>query len=126
MSQLPACIFGAVAITLSFGAAQLAMEHDLSRDPHPASGSQADAVNRAAKTDRPMGVPLAQVRMQTISLQLNGVPNASVLIRIPVADGERVLPAKPLGSGRGTFACEPVVSVLSEAAKHAPPGRCVT
>ena len=125
MSELTACIFGAIAVTLSFGAAQFALGGDLSADSQSTFATQSAAVNRATKTDRASGVPLGGGLMQTISLQLSGVRNASVLVRIPVADGDSP-PALTPGSGHAILACEPVASVLSEAAKKLPPGRCVT
>ena len=77
------------------------------------------------------------------------VPGTSVLVRIPVArdeesgkdqgratqravnpgaapEGNAAPAAQQLKDQRRTVACEPVVSVLTEIAKHLQPGRCIT
>ncbi len=68
--------------------------------------------------------------MRTISLQLNGLADTSVLVRVPVAQAARSGASAPSwtksGDGKRTVACEPVVSVLTEVAKQLQPGRCVT
>jgi hypothetical protein len=127
-------ILGAIALSASFGAIQFASGRDLGRpsssgklDPVEAS---ATTINRAAKTDRAVRVPASEIRMQTISLRLNGLTDTSVLIRVPVAGGTRDgAPARFLtksGNGKTAVACEPMVSVLTEVAKQLEPGRCVT
>ncbi|HVX79717.1 MAG TPA: hypothetical protein VHB49_26585 [Bradyrhizobium sp.] len=147
MSQLSKGIMGAAALSLVFGAIHLASERDFA---HPASLtklalaqfgppslpavpvklSPSAAVNRAGKTDRAVGIPAAAVRSQTISLRLNGLPDTSILIRMPAAREARdSTPPSPLiksGVGKPMVACEPSVSVLTEVAKHLQPGRCVT
>ena len=87
-------IFGAVAVSLTFGAVQFASGRDLasvsqdavSQSPwHPPTA----AVNRAAKTDRAAGVSASAAQTQTISLRLDGLPDTSVLVRMPVAQAAR-------------------------------------
>ncbi len=147
MSQLSKGILGAIALTLMFGAIQLASGRDLGQPgslaklsiaqfgplsfasvPTPALTPSA-AVNRAEKTDRVAGVPISK-QSQTISLRLNGLPETSVLIRMPMAREARdSAPRSPLikpAIGKPMVACEPSVSVLTEVAKHLEPGRCVT
>jgi hypothetical protein len=152
MSQLSKGIFGVTALALTFGAIQLqlASGRDLSRvdslaklsiaqfgplsfasAPAPAPAlSPSAAVNRAGKTDRVTGVPATAKRSQTISLRLNGLPETSVLIRMPLAREARdSVPRSPVikpAVGKPMVACEPTVSVLTEVAKHLEPGRCVT
>jgi len=149
MSQLSKGILGVFALALTFGAIQLASGRDLGRAgslaqlsvaqfgplsfasaPAPAQFSPSAAVNRTGKTDRVIGVPVSSERSQTISLRLNGLPDTSVLVRMPVAQeardrGRRSPLIKPT-VGKPMVACEPSVSVLTEVAKHLEPGRCVT
>jgi hypothetical protein len=115
---------------------------DLSAGPQVSAGPQTDhqqgtlssTVNRSAKMDRGAAAAAAQsdAPMRTISLQLNGLSETSVLVRIPVAEAVRSRsPAStPVqfksGDRKSTVACEPVVSVLTEVAKLLQPGRCVT
>jgi len=148
MSQLSKGIFGAFALALTFGAIQLASGRDLGRGslaqlsvaqfgplsfasaPAPVQLSPSAAVNRAGKTDRVMGVPVSSAQSQTISLRLNGLPDTSVLIRMPATrearDSGRHSPLVKPAVGKPMVACEPSVSVLTEVAKHLEPGRCVT
>jgi hypothetical protein len=127
-------ILGAAAVSLTFGAVQFASGRDLggvsqapvSQAPVlevslPSSGA---GINRAAKADRLAGVSASAARMQTISLQIEGLLDTSVLVRVPVDHAARATTfAKP---GDRKVACEPVVSVLTEVAKQLEPGRCVT
>jgi hypothetical protein len=142
MSQLSRGIFGAIAVSLTLGAVPLALGSDLSAGPQVSAGPQTDhkqgtlssTVNRSAKMDRGAAAAVAQsdAPMRTISLQLNGLSETSVLVRIPVAEAVRSRsPAStPVqfksGDRKSTVACEPVVSVLTEVAKLLQPGRCVT
>lgn len=134
MSQTSRGIFGAVAIALTLGAVPLAAGRDLSgslqdRLQNP-WGTPVTGINRAAKADRAAGVARSDVSMRTISLQLNGLADTSVLVRVPVAQAARTGAYAPSwtksGDGKRTVACEPVVSVLTEVAKQLQPGRCVT
>jgi hypothetical protein len=130
MSKLATGIFGAIALSLSFGAVQYAFGRDLFGAVHrPPPGTYA-AVNRADKGDRAATVAPSGVRTQTISLHLEGVADRSMLVRIPVAEAARngaLAPSSPkFGTSKVTVACEPVVSILTEVAKQLLPGRCVT
>jgi hypothetical protein len=132
MSQIHKGILGAVAVGLTLGAVQIAFGHDLiggqQITPTPAAES---AVNRAAKADRAVAAA-AGVKSQTIAWKFDGLPDTSVLIRMPVAQAQSEVrshpvapaPARP-GEAR-KVACEPVVSVLTDVAKLLQPGRCVT
>jgi hypothetical protein len=133
MSQLATGIFGAIAVTLSFGAAQFALGRDLTSGEQNASKNSLQnvsepAINRAAKADRAAVVAGSQIPTQTISLRFDRLSDTSVLIRMPAVrqadDRSSIRPVtKP---GRMTLACEPMVSVLTEVAKQLQPGRCVT
>jgi hypothetical protein len=144
-------MLGAIALSLTFGAIQLASGRDLGQPeslaklsiaqfgplsiasalaPAPVQLTPSAAVNRVGKTDRAVRVPVSADRSQTISLRLNGLPDTSVLIRMPAAreardNGARLPLIKP-AVGKPMVACEPSVSVLTEVAKHLEPGRCVT
>ncbi len=143
MSRLAIGIFGAIALSLTFGAAQLASGRDLSeaaqdrqqqdrlqnafQEPLAAAGT---AVNRAAKADRAGGVAGSPGQTRTISLRLDGFSDTSFLVRVLVANGAGNALSGPAAITSGTrkmmVACEPVVSVLTEVAKRLQPGRCVT
>ncbi|MDR3486017.1 MAG: hypothetical protein P4M05_14035 [Bradyrhizobium sp.] len=122
-------ILGASAVSLTFGAVQLASGRDLGRVSQApvlqvSLLSAGAGINRAAKADRAAGVSASVRRTQTISLRLDGLSDTSVLVRVPAAHPARDTSfAKP---GDRKVACEPVVSVLTEVAKHLEPGRCVT
>jgi hypothetical protein len=129
-------ILGVIAVSLTFGAAQYAMGRDLAGTEQPsfqiasqdASGTSEAVINRAAKADR-AGVAGAVVETHTISLRFDGLPDTSVLVRVPVARQARNNSAPSLiksGGQKTAVACEPVVSVLTEIAKQLQPGRCVT
>ncbi|SDT40936.1 hypothetical protein [Bradyrhizobium canariense] len=127
-------IFGAIALSLTFGAIQFASGRDLgqSNPPGPLNSVEASAaaINRAGKADRAARGPTSAMQTQTISLRLNGLYDTSVLVRVPVAHEARDRsPAPSLiksGGGKTAVACEPMVSVLTEVAKQLEPGRCVT
>jgi hypothetical protein len=136
MSQLATGIFGAIAVSLSFGAAQFALGRDLTTGVQNASQNSLQnsldvsepAINRAAKADRAAVVAGSQVPTRTISLRFDSLSNTSVLIRVPaVRQADDRSSARPVAKpGKTTLACEPVVSVLTEVAKQLQPGRCVT
>ena len=132
MSQFSRGLLAAIAVSLTLGAVPLALGRDLSAGAPDANaqGTPSTAVNRAAKVDRVAAVARADMPMRTISLQLNGLSETSVLLRIPVAQADRPRNPAPLmiksGDRKATVACEPVVSVLTEVAKLLQPGRCVT
>jgi hypothetical protein len=123
-------ILGAVAVSLTLGAAQFALGNDLSGRHQASAGTSEAAVNRAGKADRAAGVAGPGVQTQTISLRLDSLAATSVLVRMPVAEASRSGSAarslmKP-GNGKSAVACEPVVSVLTDVARQLEPGRCVT
>ena len=131
MLQTGKGIFGAVAMALTLGAVQLASGQDLTGSQQANAGSAVSTINRDAKADRGARLVAPGVRTQTISLQVNGLSDTSVLVRIPAAGFARSGASAPpslVKSGGGTtaVACEPMVSVLTEVAKQLAPGRCVT
>jgi hypothetical protein len=131
MSQLSRGILGAIAVSLTFGAA-LAANRDLGGTQ--ASAVTSEAINRAAKADRADGAAGSAAQTRTISLRLDALTDTSVLIRLPVAkeagkEARNTVPAPPVAKPQArktTVACEPPVSVLTEVAKRLEPGRCVT
>lgn len=126
---------GALALTLgALGAAQLAFGQDLA-DSFQSLTSASNSVlnhdvNRAAKADRAPGVTAPAAPMQTISVQLHGLTETSVAVRIPLLRGDQNSAPEPLlttsAPKKPAIACEPVVSVLTEVARQLQPGRCVT
>jgi hypothetical protein len=132
MSQVFSGILGAIAVSLSFGAAQFASGSDLRGQPDAAPAPEV-TINRQAKADR-ADVPAGSLKTQTISVRVDGLSDTSVLVRVPVAQMRkeaRNTPAAPAPTVSKqpvarTVACEPVVSVLTEIAKQLQPGRCVT
>ena len=142
MSRLATGIYGAIALSLTLGAAQLASGRDLSeasqdglqqdrlqkafQEPLTTGGT---AVNRAAKADRVAGVAGSPAQTRTIALRLDGFSDTSFLVRVPVANGADnplSVPSAIKPGRKMMLACEPVVSVLTEVAKRLQPGRCVT
>src|SRR6516162_6150744 len=97
MSKLITGIFGALALSLSFGAAQFALGRDLPETaPAPAGG-----INRAAKADRIAGAAASAAQTRTIALRLDAFSDTSFLVRVPLAkapESPSVPPkAKPAG-----------------------------
>ena len=138
MSRLAIGIYGAIALLLTSGVAQLALGHDLSEttlaglqnsltDSLTASGH---VVNRGSKADRATSVGGSPAQTRTISVRLDGFADTSFLMRVPVASGTGNSTSGPARTKSGdrklALACEPVVSVLTEVAKLLQPGRCVT
>jgi len=129
-------VLSLMAVSLTFGAAQFAMGRDLSINPQDRLqqsiedlATSGTAINRAAKTDRATGVAGSPAQTRTILLRPEGLPDTSVLIRIPMAQAVRkgIAPSLIKSPDRKmAVACEPMVSVLSEVAKLLQPGRCVT
>lgn len=129
MSQIRNGIFATFAVLTSLGAAQLASGHDLLGFRQTVSVAEA-GVNRAGKSDR-AEIKVAPVPARTISVVPDGLNDTSVLVRVPVPvvrEETRNRPVAPLNPSatKTIIACEPPVSVLSEAAKLLEPGRCVT
>src|SRR5882672_6571889 len=137
MSQLSRGILGAIAVSLTFGAA-LAANRDLRGTQVSAASSEAvntsEAINRVNKADRADGAAGSAAPTRTISLRLDALTATSVLIRLPVTQGNgkearNNVPAPPVvkpPARKTAVACEPPVSVLTEVAKRLEPGRCVT
>jgi hypothetical protein len=136
MSHTVKGILSGVALLATFGAVQLASGHDLTVGL-ATPGTPAEEANRAAKADRDAVVPVATALTRTISIQLDRLPNTSILVRIPLAqearnearNKPRNVPPRlfiKAGERNQTVACEPTVSVLTEIVKQLQPGRCVT
>jgi hypothetical protein len=136
MSQIFKAIFATLAVSATFGAVQLASGHDLIGGRQLASTEPTGEINRGAKADR-VAFKAAQNPTETITIRTVGLPDTSVVVRIPVAQ----MPAQPAareearnrpeptakpGVAKRAIACEPPVSVLTEVAKLLQPGRCVT
>jgi hypothetical protein len=147
MSRLIMGISGALALSLISGAAELARGRDLSpignnlaagiRAPitqgislsSNVSREGASSVNRASKADRAATAAGPAASTRTVALKLDGFADTSFLVRLPVAIANppaAPAPAKPAAIRKTMFACEPVVSSLTEVAKRLGPGRCVT
>ena len=144
MSNTRNAILGVIAVSATFGAAQLASGHDLTSGLKAFTAAPISGVNRADKADRFATVAASGARTQTISIHVDRVADTSVLVRVPQQQGKvsskgsgksstsSRAPAAPAPSmiqsqdRKATVACEPVVSVLTEIAKRLQPGRCVT
>jgi hypothetical protein len=138
MSGKVSGILATVAVSLSFGAVQLASGRDLAATGRDASQAQDvtsdNGINRGAKSDRVNTPRVPAPQSQTISVRLDGLAATSILIRLPVQLREEArnrfdppaLTKQPASARRSAVACEPLVSVLTEVAKQLQPGRCVT
>jgi hypothetical protein len=145
MSKVLRGSLGAAAIALMLGAVPLAAGRDFSASrpvgqKHKGTaahafnlkGTPAHAINRAAKADRTADAAHSGAATQTISLQLSGLSDTSVLVRMPAPaapmsrSGSSVPSWTKPGAAKPIVACEPVVSALTEVAKLLEPGRCVT
>jgi hypothetical protein len=139
MSQKAKGIFAVVAVSLTFGAVQLAFGHDLTSRFKSFAGASEDnaqtvglaaneAVNRSAKADRLAPTAAQSAATQTITFHVDRLPETSIVIRIPARNEGSAAPASFQGKDehKAAIACEPVVSVLTEIAKRLQPGRCVT
>ncbi|MBR0719816.1 hypothetical protein [Bradyrhizobium liaoningense] len=129
MSQIRRAFFGAVAITLTLGAVQLASGHDLADRWQAVADKPSHNVNRAGKADRIAEPKPSAVPTRTVSMRLNDLKDTSVLLRVPavIETGNAAkLPSLLQKNRKPTIACEPVVSALTEVAKLLQPGRCVT
>ncbi|MBN8967814.1 MAG: hypothetical protein J0G95_05060 [Rhizobiales bacterium] len=140
MIQLASGLLGALAATLALGAAHLenVAGNDLLGPKHLASATpsgmiQASVVNvnRTAKADRAGAPGQAQADFVTLSFRLTGLPDTSVMMRMPV--GQMSAPPSPPAASapgsvttRRTIACEPAVSMLTTVAKQLQPVRCIT
>jgi hypothetical protein len=130
MSQALRGLYGVVAVALMLGALPVAAGRDVPGGTQLLLGAPPSGINREAKADRFPRVMRPDAATQTISLQVSGLADTSVVIRMPAAAASRKGSSAPSsirsGSGKPTVACEPVVSVLTEVAKLLQPGRCVT
>jgi len=130
MSQAWRWFYGALAVALMMGALPVAAGRDIPGGTQLLLGAPVSGINREAKADRFPRVVRLDAATQTISLQVSGLADTSVLIRMPAVAASRSGSSAPSlirsGSGKPTVACEPVVSVLTEVAKLLQPGRCVT
>ncbi len=106
MSKKSRITLGVAAIALTLGAIPLAAGRDLSggvfNRAQFTAGTETAAINRAAKTDRAGAVMPSAVPTQTISLQLNGLADTSVLVRVPVAQALRPGSFAPSWTKSGT------------------------
>jgi hypothetical protein len=137
MSQVVNGFFGLLAASATFGAIQFASGSDLGSIRGDTRQIQSDqsVVNRAAKADR-VALRVPTVAGTTLSFKAGSLTDTSVVIRLhskptnveTVNNGPASISVRPTsGPGRkSTVACEPVVSVLTEVAKHLQPGRCIT
>jgi hypothetical protein len=129
MLQIQKVFLCVVAAAATLGAVQLAFGHDLTDRWHGVSKQPAHLVNRAAKADRLAAPKPASVASRTVSMRLNDLADTSVLLRVPaaIAAGKARPPVLLRQQARKpAFACEPMVSSLTEVAKLLQPGRCVT
>ena len=128
MSQISKVFLGAVAVSLTLGAVQLASGHDLADRWKAVVDQPSHIVNRAGKADRLADLKPFAVPTKTVSLRLNDLADTSVLLRVPSAQARTTKPPTLLRnqSRKPTLACEPVVSALTEVARLLQPGRCVT
>ena len=129
MFRVSVGVLGALALAVPLGAMHFASGRDLAASKNV----NAAMVNRVAKADRG-AMRSSQVEGRTVSIHLERLPDASIVIRIPgsrhVVAGDRVTKSRsgpaPSSQARRTIACEPVVSLLTDIAKQLQPGRCVT
>jgi hypothetical protein len=126
-------ILGGFSLALTFGAVQFASGSDLGGSQQaPLQAAfvtpESATINRAAKADRAAGVAGSAAQTRTVLLRLTGLPDTSVLLRVPLVEEARngSSSLRKSGDRKTTLACEPVVSVLTEVAKQLEPGRCVT
>ena len=132
MSHIFAGILGAVAMSATFGAVQLASGSNLAGSPATIA-ADAQSIWSIAQS-RPIAPPASTqtASTRTISLKLSGLEDTSVLVRIPArveakkasANTPRLTPAQSRRAAN--FACEPMVSVLTDVAKVLAPGRCIS
>src|SRR5262249_35432101 len=123
MSQIAKGIFAVVAVSLTFGAVQLAFGQDLKNRLKSFASAAPESVNRTAKADRLGPVTGLSTATQTIAFRVDRFPETSILVRIPVKQASN--PASVIRvkdeSKATAVACEPVVSVLTEIAKRLQP-----
>lgn len=140
MSHMTSGILGGTAVALLLGAIQFASGSDLratvmSPNAKVVSQDNAEAVNRAGKSDR-APVVMVQDGHRTLSFPVYGLSDTSLVVRIKpnpvkvekVAARTDVASARPVKSIRQKLAvaCEPPVSVLTDVARLLEAGRCLT
>jgi hypothetical protein len=129
MSQLTNRVLAILALSATLGAVPFASGHDLINGQGPSAPAPQSGVNRAGKTDRD-AVKAQPNLTRTIALQLNGLADTSVVLRVPLVSreetGYRPAAPAPKATAKSTVACEPPVSVLTDIAKLLQPARCVT
>jgi hypothetical protein len=130
MSPIAKGIFAVIAVSLTFGAVQLAFGQDLKSRFTSFASAPKETVGGTGKADRLARAPSPSTATQTIAIHVDRLPETSILVRIPAQEASTSAPAAiRIKDGRkasSTIACEPVVSVLTDIAKHLEPGRCVT
>lgn len=151
MSQMASVRIAGIVAVLSLAAAPFAMGRELpgwllspATTGQPVAWTSAstsastsdslaltNAVDRSAKSDRGVVAARPGQATRTVSFEPTGIDGTSVLLRIPEQVREATdVPAShikaPELSSKPRTACEPVVSVLTAAAKQLGPGRCVT
>jgi hypothetical protein len=129
MSQIAKGIFAVVAVSLTFGAVQLAFGQDLKNRFRSLASASEETVNRSAKADRLARAAASSAATQTVAFRVDRFPTTSILVRVPAKAASSTVPGViRINDERkaATVACEPVVSVLTEIAKSLQPGRCVT
>jgi hypothetical protein len=128
MLQISKSVSGAIATTLTLGAVQFASGNDLVNRWQAVAAQPSHIVRHLGKADRLADPKPSAAPMKTVSLRLNDLADTSVLLRIPSAQARTTKPPMPpqSQSRKPMLACEPMVSVLTEAARLLPPGRCVT
>ena len=142
MSQLSKAVFGAIAVSLTLGAAQLASGHDLTvglqvptATPETVTNT-ATVTNRSAKADRAAGTAGSAEQTQhhlaavAEPYRYHGA-GADAGRRKPEGGGSQWPCRAPRffanpATASPPVGCEAMFSVLSEAAKRLQPGRCVT
>jgi hypothetical protein len=133
MSHFIKAILGALAVTTTFGAVQLASGQDLAGRFQALSEPRgASEINRTAKQDREPIVPSTARPARTVMMKVDSLADTSVVIRVPIENEARnEQPARPgakspaSSHAKRMVACEPVVSVLTEVAKLLQPGKCL-
>jgi len=138
MARISTSILGAAAAVLALSGAHLEMAsgNDLgsfgTRHGNAAliAPGAAPEINRSVKGDRDVVIAPSKQPLRTVSIQVDQLAHASVLIRVPADQvrGDNAPAARPVkpNSSRRMIACEPVVSGLTEVAKILDSGRCVT
>src|SRR5262249_54486966 len=117
--------FAVVAVSLTFGAVQLAFGQDLKNRLKSFAGASEETVqetvDRGGKADRLAPTFASPSATQTIAIHVDRFPTTSIMVRIPAKQASRSTAPSPTQikeerKAASTVACEPVVSVLAEIA----------